>query len=302
MSICLFGEDAGQPVHEVTIRSKAGAEAKILSWGAVVRDLIVPSKTGPQRVVLGLNSLEDYIAHSPHYGALAGRFANRIRNGRFTLDGETYQLDQNFLGKHGLHGGSAGFGKRPWQVAHNDENSVTLRLFSHDGDGGFPGNLTVTCRYSFVEPANLRTEITATTDKATIVNLALHSYYNLDGSADILDHIVQIPADFISTLDAELIPTGEIRSVTGTPFDFRTPRAVRFAGEGGDFFKYDQNFMLSTRGGPLRHAATVTSPKNGLSMEVHTTEPCIQFYDGVKMNPPVPGLGGVMDGARGSLP
>jgi len=301
MSIRLFGEDAGQPVHEVTIRSKAGAEAKILSWGAVVRDLVVPSREGPQRVVLGLNSLEDYIAHSPHYGALAGRFANRIRNGRFTLDGETYQLDQNFLGKHGLHGGSAGFGKRPWQVAHNDENSVTLTLFSHDGDGGFPGNLTVTCRYSFVEPANLRTEITATTDKATIVNLALHSYYNLDGSADILDHIVQIPADFISTLDAELIPTGEIRSVTGTPFDFRTPRAVRFAGEGGDFFKYDQNFMLSTRGGPLRHAATVTSPKNGLSMEVHTTEPCIQFYDGVKMKPPVPGLGGVMYGARAGL-
>ena len=297
----LFGEANGQPVYEVTIRSKAGAEAKILNWGAVLRDLIVPSRSGPQRVVLGLNTLEDYISHSPHFGALAGRFANRIRDGHFEIDGAPYQLDRNFLGKHSLHGGSAAFGKRPWTLAHHDDSSVTLTLLSSDGDGGFPGNLTVTCRYSFVEPANLRAEITAVTDKPTIINLALHSYYNLDGSADILDHQVKIPAAFISAVDSELIPTGEIRHVADTPFDFRESRPMRYPSSAETVFHYDQNFLLNARGGALRHAATVLSLKNGLSMNVFTTEPCIQLYDGAKMKLPVPGLGGVLYGSRAGL-
>lgn len=301
MAVQLFGETAGKPVYEVTIRSQAGAEAKILSWGAVVRDLVVPTSHGPQRVVLGLNNLEDYIAHSPHYGALAGRFANRIKDARFSIDGETYQLERNFLSKHALHGGSAAFGKRVWTLAHHDNHSVTLTLVSPDGDGGYPGNLTVTCRYTLLEPAILRTEISATTDKPTIVNLALHSYYNLDGSPDILDHELQIEGDFISVLDEELIPTGAIRHVAGTPFDFRGLRAVRLPGPDNEPFRYDQNFMLRTRAGDLRLAATVRSPKNGLHMSVFTTEPCVQFYDGVKMNPPVAGLGGVKYGPRGGL-
>jgi aldose 1-epimerase len=292
MSKRQFGDIGGDPVFEVTIRSIAGAEAKILSWGAVVRDLVVPSKNGPQRVVLGLDRLEDYIAHSPHLGALAGRFANRVRDGGFSIDGKPYQLEKNFLGKHSLHGGSSGFGCRPWHLAHFDAHSVTLTLFSPDGDGGFPGNLTVTCRYSLIEPAILRTELTATTDAPTIINLALHSYYNLDGSDDILDHSLMIPADVISSVDHELIPTGEYRHVAHTPYDFRTLRPIRHAVPDGRHFHYDQNFILNTRSGSLRHAATVTSAKNGLSMEVFTTEPCIQFYDALNLKVPVSGLGG----------
>jgi len=288
----LFGETAGEPIFEVTIRSKAGAEAKILNWGAVIRDLVVPTEKGPQRVVLGLDRLEDYIAHSPHLGALAGRFANRIRDGRFAIDGKAYQLEQNFIGKHSLHGGASGFGQRPWQLAYSDTNSVVLTLFSPDGDGGYPGNLTVTCRYSLVEPATLRTELTATTDAATIINLALHSYYNLDGSDTILDHEVMIPSQFISIVDDELIPTGELRHVAKTPFDFRTSRPIRLIQSNGEPFHYDQNFMLDTRSGALRHAATVKSLKNNLSMQVFTSEPCIQFYDAKGLNVPVTGLGG----------
>jgi aldose 1-epimerase len=289
----VFDSNAGDaPVYEVTIRSEAGAEAKILSWGAVIRDLVVPWQGKGQRVVLGLDRFEDYIAHSQHLGALAGRFANRIRDGRFTLDGKSYQLERNFLGKHALHGGKSGFGIRAWQLAHHDEHSVTLVLVSPDGDGGFPGQMTVTCRYSFEEPATLRADLTATTDAPTIVNLALHSYFNLDGSADILDHEATIDAEFISSLDQELIPTGEFRSVEGTRFDFRKPRPIRGLDANGRHIPYDQNFLLATRGHSLRHAATVASKKNGLSLAVWTTEPCIQFYDAVNLRVPVAGLGG----------
>ena len=287
-----FGKVNGTTVHEVTLRNKSGAEAKILSWGAVLRDFMVPWKGQQQRVVLGLETLEDYIAHSPHLGALAGRFANRIRDGRFSIDGVSYQLEQNFLGKHSLHGGASGFGQRVWNLAHYDETSVTLVLFSPAGDGGYPGNLTVICRYSLTELATIRTELTATTDAPTIINLALHSYYNLDGSDDILDHELMLPADFISCLDSELIPTGEIKQVSGTTYDFRSPRPIRHRESNGRHFPYDQNFILKEPGPGLRHAATVRSPKNGLSMHVFTTEPCIQFYDAVNLNVSVPSLGG----------
>ena len=302
MTTRLFGEVDGQPVHEVTIRSKAGAEARILSWGAVIRDLVVPSAHGPQRVVLGLDRLEDYRAHSPHLGALAGRFANRIRDGRFVLDGETFQLDRNFLGRHMLHGGSAGFGHRLWTLAHHDAHSVTLVLLSPDGDGGFPGALLVTCRYSFEDEATLRTTIVATTDRPTVVNLALHSYFNLDGSADILDHEVTIDADAISVVDPELLPTGELRPVAGTVFDFRNPRPVRQIDAAGGLFHYDQNFILTPRsGGMLRHAARVCSPRTGLTMDVRTTETSIQFYDAKNLSVPVAGIDGQVLGPRAGL-
>lgn len=288
----LFGEISDQPIFEVTIRSKAGAEAKILNWGAVVRDFVVPTRSGPQSVVLGLDRLEDYVNHSPHLGALAGRFANRIRDGRFSIDDQTYQLEQNFLGKHSLHGGQSGFGCRSWQLAHYDATSVTLLLFSSDGDGGFPGNLTVTCRYSLIEPATLRTDLTATTDAPTVINLALHSYYNLDGSDSILDHELLIAADFITKLDDELIPTGEICPVSGSPFDFNSFRPIRYHRPNDVTFHYDQNFIVRGRAGALRHAASVRSVKNGLTMDVFSTEPCIQFYDAMKLMLPVAGHGG----------
>lgn len=290
MTMIEFGKINGKPVFEVTIRNNSGVEAKILSWGAVLRDFRVPWKGREQRVVLGLNRLEDYIAHSPHLGAIAGRFANRIRDGRFSIDGVQHQVEQNFLGKHSLHGGASGFGQRLWNLADFNENSATLVLFSKDGDGGFPGNLTVTCRYSLTEPGTIRTELMATTDAPTIINLALHSYFNLDGSSDILGHQLMLPADFISCLDHELIPTGEIKQVSETVYDFRSLRPIMMPRANGRHFAYDQNFFLRAADQGLRHAATVFSPKNQLSMEVFTTEPCIQFYDAVNLDIPVLGI------------
>lgn len=222
----LFGQSGEEPIYEIRISSKGGAEAAILNWGAVIRDLVIPLRREKQRVVLGLEKLEDYVKYSPHLGALAGRYANRIRDGKFSIDGQIFQLEMNFLGKHNLHGGSAGFGQRPWQVADYDQSFVTLVLVSKDGDGGYPGQLTTTLTYRFVDDATLRTEIMAMTDQPTIINLALHSYFNLDGSDDILDHQLQIESDFITALDPELIPTGEIRQVADTPYDFRMSRPI----------------------------------------------------------------------------
>src|SRR5580700_7499965 len=227
MSANAFGQIDQTPVFEVTIASQAGASAKILTWGAVVRDLVVPASNGLQRVVLGLNTLSDYLVYSPHFGAVPGRFANRIANGRFILDGVAYQLDRKPGDKHTLHGGPKGFGHRVWKLGPHDGSSVELTLESPDGDSGFPGALTATCVYRLVEPAALRVELSAVADRPTLVNLTQHTYFNHDGSPDILDHEVNLFADFYTPVDAELIPTGEIRAVAGTPYDFRAPRTVR---------------------------------------------------------------------------
>ena len=164
---------------------------------------------------LGLNTLTDYQAHSPSFGAAPGRFANRIANGRFTLDGVVHVLDTKPGEKHTLHGGPRGFGRRVWQLGNHDASSMTLTLQSPDGDSGFPGNLTANCTYRMLEPATLRVELSAVCDQPTIVNLTQHAYFNLDGSPDILDHELMLNCDFFTPTDAELIPTGEIRAVAG---------------------------------------------------------------------------------------
>jgi aldose 1-epimerase len=299
MNIRAFGEAEGAPVVEITIASKAGAVAKILSWGAVLRDLVVPSRNGAQRVTLGLNSLPDYQQHSPSFGAVPGRFANRIANGRFALNGFQYTLDHKPGDKHTLHGGPHGFGKRPWRLAEHDASSVTLTLHSPNGDAGFPGALDAKCVYRLEEPSTLRVELTAVSDSDTIVNLTQHAYFNLDGSPDILDHEVTLNADFYTPTDEDLIPTGEIRAVAGTPYDFRAARTVRNASSQ----TYDTNFVLAAQPGEngLALAAIVRSPKNGLTMELHTTEPGVQFYDAAKLNCPVPGLDGAHYGAHAGL-
>jgi aldose 1-epimerase len=295
-----IGECAGETIREVTIRNKAGAFARVLTWGAVIRDLQVPSPDGGmQRVVLGLNNLEDYMAHSPHFGAIAGRYANRIRSGKFHLDGKAYQLPLNQDGKHSLHGGGMGFGKRPWQLLHADANSVTLGLVSPDGDHGYPGNLAVTCRYGLTETNAMRVELSAHTDQATIINLAHHSYFNLDGSADILDHDLMVRANVMTPVDADLIPDGSLAPVSGTGFDFRKARPIRQMDSRGTRIWYDHNFVLRRErttpdpsGLDLAHAATLASKRSQLSMQVWTSEPCLQVYDGFKLNLPVPGLDG----------
>lgn len=304
MSVRAFGDVDGQPVFEITIRSRAGAEAKVVTFGALLRDFVVPSASGPQRVVLGLDTLEDYRKHSPSFGITAGRYANRIAHGAFTLDGRQHQLVRNQADKHTLHGGSTGFGKRVWQLGHHDETSVTMTLVSADGDMGFPGTATVTCVYRLLEPSTLRVEMSATTDAPTLMNLAHHTYWNLDGSSDILDHELQVAAAFYTPVDPDLITTGEILTVAGTPFDFRTPRPIRMAGPDGQPFAYDHNWVLAGHRpvhGELRHALSLKSRKSGLSLEVFTGEPGIQVYTGAKLNVAVPGLGGAQYGPFGGV-
>lgn len=299
MGVHVFGMIDGAAVMEIELVARSGARAKILTWGAVLRDLQVPTAEGLQRVTLGLNSIEDYLAHSPSFGAVPGRFANRIANGRFTLDGTAYELARKPGDKHTLHGGPKGFGKRLWKLGAYDDSFVELTLESPDGDAGFPGNLNATCIYRLIEPSTLRVELTATCDTATPINLTQHAYFNLDGSADILDHELQLACDFYTPSDAELIPTGEIRDVAGTLFDFRKPRTIR--NDGGQ--TYDTNFVarLPTGADNLAWIATLRSPRTNLSLELHSTEPGVQVYDAAKLNCPVAGLDGARYGAHAGL-
>ncbi len=299
MTVRVFGEVDGVVVHEVTLRSPDGAEAKIITWGATVRDLLVPHRGGLQRVILGLETLEDHVAHSPHMGAVAGRYANRLRDGRFTLDGRVFEVPRNLAGRHAVHGGGKGFGKRPWRLAWAEEDACALTLFSPDGDAGFPGDMTVTCVYRLLAPAMLRIELSATCSAATVVNLCSHCYFNLDGSETIADHRLKLEASFMTPVDEETIPTGEVRAVAGTPFDFRTERAIRSGTDDG--FRCDHNFVIAGEAGTLRPAAVLSSPLNGLRMDVRSTEPGLQVYDGAKLAVPVRGLHGRAYGAFSGL-
>jgi aldose 1-epimerase len=299
MSVHSFGLYGGAPAFEATIASKAGATAKVLTWGAALRDLVVPFGQGTQRVVLGLNSIEDYAGHSSYFGATPGRYANRIANGRFTLDGVAYNLARKDGEKHTLHGGPNGFGRRLWKLGPVDASSATLELDSPDGDEGFPGALHAVCVYRLLEPATLRIEFTATTARPTIVNLTHHSYFNLDGSSDVRDHELAILGDFYTPSDADLIPTGEIRTVAATPFDFRQPRPIR--NPSGQLYDFNLVAARTPDATGLAPIARVRSPLNGLTMELHSSEPGVQFYDAAKLDCPVAGLDGAHYGAHAGL-
>jgi aldose 1-epimerase len=307
MTIARIGTIGGREIEEVTLRSGAGAEAKVITFGAIVRDLTVPTLRGPQRVVLGLDDIEGYASVARHMGAIVGRYGNRIGHGRFAFDGETFQLDlnENRLdpagpGRQHLHGGAKGFSQRVWTIVDVTPASVTLALVSEDGDMGYPGRLVATCAYTLAEPATLRLVLEATCDRATPVNLTTHLYYNLDGSPDILDHALTIAAGHITPTDEELIPTGEVRSVAGTSYDFRSARPIR-EGMRGDEVDYDINYVLSGPRGALNHAATLASAKSGVAMELWTTEPGVQFYGGHKLAVPSGALGGASYGRHGGL-
>jgi aldose 1-epimerase len=250
-------------------------------------------------VLLGLNSIEDYIAHSPYFGAIVGRHANRIGGARFTLNNETYALDAN-EGLNQLHGGSIGFGTRLWSLVAHSESSVTLSLVSEDGDMGYPGRLIATCTYTLLPSATVRIELTAITDRPTPVNLTTHGYFNLDGSADILSHHLMIAADYITPTHPDLIPTGEIRPVADTAYDFTGLRPIG-AELIADDTLYDTNYVLRGPYGVLHQAAILKSPRNGLSMELWTTEPGVQFYAGHLINMPVSGLNGAQYGRHAGL-
>jgi aldose 1-epimerase len=307
-----FGSIGEQTIHEIAIASPDGsARAKVIAFGATLRDLEVKRANGQmQRVVLGFETLEDYIKHSPHAGATAGRFANRIKAGRFELDGKSYTLPLNENGRTALHGGGpTGFAKLPWVVTHSDAHSATFAHTSPDGTNGYPGTMLVSCRYQLLDGGALRIVMEATTDAATVVNLAHHSYFNLDGSADILDHTLAIRSNLMTPIDGDLIPNGEMRAVAGTAWDFRTARPIRMMGGDGTRVWYDHNWILRRDRSEacahpterIAHAATLASVKSGLTMETWTTEPALQFYDGFKLNVAVPGHGGVRCGANAGL-
>jgi len=286
-----FGQTPdGKPVEIYTLANAKGAQARILTYGGIVQSLKVPDKTGNYAdVVLGFDNLQGYLDKSPYFGALIGRYGNRIGGAKFTLEGQTYTLATNNNGNT-LHGGLKGFDKVVWAAEPSlgvDGPALTLTYLSKDGEEGFPGNLKVTAVYTLTESNVLRIEFTATTDKPTVVNLTHHSYFNLagQGNGKILGHILCINADNTTPVDAGLIPTGEIKPVDGTPFDFRTPTRI------GDRINnpdpvlqygpgYDHNWVVNNPPGQFGLQARVVEPVSGRTLEVWSDQPGLQFYAG----------------------
>jgi aldose 1-epimerase len=284
-----FGKTAdGQAVDLYTLTNANGLEAKIITYGGIVVSLKVPDRNGKLGdVVLGYDRLEGYLKDNAYLGCIVGRYANRIAKGRFTLNGRQYQLAQN-NGENHLHGGVGGFDKVVWKakpVQSKDGPSLSLNYLSKDGEEGYPGNLSVTVVYTLTNKNELKIAYSATTDKDTIVNLTHHSYFNLAGSGSVLNHHLMINADRFTPVDQTLIPTGEIRSVKGTPMDFTAPAVIGARIEQQDeqlkFGRgYDHNWVLNKNGDGLTLAARVYEPESGRVMEVYTTEPGLQFYSG----------------------
>lgn len=272
----------GSPVERITIRG-GGLTANVLTYGAVIQDLRLEGYDAP--LVLGFESFAPYLTHSPYFGATAGRCANRIRDGHLEIDGRTYQLDRNFIGKHLLHGGAAGMGKRVWAITRVDDQSISLTITQPAGDMGFPGALTTRVGFALLPEGVLDIRIEAETDAPTLCNIAHHSYFNLGGET-ISDHLLKIHAETYLPVDAELIPTGEVRPVAGTPFDFRALAPV------GQAHPVDHNFCLSRARRPLRPVARLENRETGVAMELRTTEPGLQVYDGAKIDIDLPGLHG----------
>ncbi len=279
----------GKAVYVYTLRNSKGAEARILNYGGIVISLTMPDKSGKMGdVVLGHNDFPMYITNSTYFGALIGRYGNRIANGKFSLDGKTYTLAQN-NNQNSLHGGIKGFDKVIWDVTPMEtKNGPALQMtyLSKDGEEGFPGNLNVTAVYTLTDDNALRVDFTATTDKPTICNLTHHSYFNLEGGAgDILNYEVMINGDKFTPVDATLIPTGVLQPVQGTVFDFTTPTKIgaRINNDDEQLKRgggYDHNWVLNKKAGDLSLAARVTDANSGRVLEVWTTEPGLQFYTG----------------------
>jgi aldose 1-epimerase len=283
----LFGRlPDGTAIQLYTLTNAHGLRATISTYGGILTSLLVPDAAGQLGdVVLGFDSLAgyqspEYRKAGPYFGALIGRYGNRIARGRFMLDGKAYVLATN-NGPNHLHGGLQGFDKVVWTAEPGTSprgQTLTLRYLSRDGEEGYPGNLLVTVMYTLTPDDALQIDYSATTDKATPVNLTNHSYFNLSGGKDVLGHEVTLPASRYTVVDDALIPTGELRPVQGTPFDFTTAHTIgeRIAQVPGG---YDHNWVLDRATG-LREAASVYEPTSGRTLQVHTTEPGVQFYTG----------------------
>ena len=300
----------GAPVQRFALRNRRGMEVEILDYGGTVTRLTAPDGKGRYAdVVLGHRTLDDYLANRQYFGCLVGRHANRIRNGRFALAGVEHSLGIN-SGAHSLHGGVRGFDKVVWSVTEADVTSEgpTLRLeyVSRDGEEGYPGTLAVSAVYTLTEDDSLRLDCTATTDALTVVNLTQHSYFNLNGAPDVLGHVLQIPAQRFTVTDASQIPTGELRSVLGGPFDFRQPTRIGErigaddeqlrAGNG-----YDHNWVIDKPPGELGLVASVFEPGSGRRLDVLSTAPGVQFYSGNSLDGSLIGKNGWSYGFRSGL-
>ena len=282
----------GRSVPSVTLTNRHGVAATVIAWGATLQALVMPGRDGPRDVVLGYAAMRDYLDHPQYFGATVGRFANRIAKGKFPLDGTAYQVPVN-NGPNSLHGGTAGFDKRLWSVvdtAGGETGHVTLRHVSPDGEEGYPGTLTVDATYSLGGDDRLTIEYRATTDKPTIVNVTNHTYWNLSGEGSAngaMGHVVTIPAGSYLPADAGAIPTGELRPVAGTAFDFRTPHVVgervRDAADEQLVFGrgYDHNWVIGRAATPDEHLmARVSDPASGRGFELWSNQPGLQFYSG----------------------
>jgi aldose 1-epimerase len=308
-----FGQTKdGVSVDLYTLTNASGMEVRAMTYGGIIVSLKVPDRDGQLGdVVLGYDSLDGYLKSSPYFGAIVGRYGNRIAKGKFTLDGEDYTLATN-NGPNALHGGNKGFDKVVWKAESFEKDGGVGVVFSYtspDGEEGYPGTLQAKVTYTLTDANELEFAYHAVTDKATPVNLTQHTYFNLagDGSGDILGHELMLNASHFTPVDSTLIPTGEIRSVEGTPFDFRTPTAIgaridaddeqiRFGGG------YDHNFVLDrTTGSGLALAARVYEPTTGRVMDVTTTEPGVQFYSGNFLDGTITGKNGHVYGHRSGL-
>ncbi|MGA9769246.1 MAG: aldose epimerase family protein [Blastocatellia bacterium] len=296
-----FGRTADQEAVDLyTLTNASGVEARIMTYGGTVVSLKVPDRAGKLTdVVLGYESLEGYLKNSPYFGAIIGRYGNRIAKGAFSLNGHQYTLPKND-GENTLHGGIKTFDKVVWKATEVKTKTgvgLSLSYTSRDGEEGFPGNLSVTVVYMLTNRNELKIDYSATTDKTTVVNLTHHSYFNLSGEGSILDHEMMIAANRFTPVDNGLIPTGELRSVKGGPMDFT--RAARIGarideqneqlvlGKG-----YDHNWVLNNSAGKLALAARAYDPASGRVMEVYTTEPGLQFYTGNFLDGSITGKGG----------
>ena len=295
---------AGKPIEMVTLKNSHGLEVQAITYGAIITSIKVPDRAGKiADVALGFDRPEQYWAEPfpPYFGAIVGRYGNRIAKGKFAIAGKTYTLATNNGANH-LHGGNKGFDKQVWTVTTKDGadgSSATFSRTSPDGEEGYPGTLQARVTYTLTEKNELIVDYHATADKATPVNLTQHSYFNLagEGAGTILDHELTMDADRYTPVDDTLIPTGELAPVQGTPFDFRKATAIGARidqanaqlknGKG-----YDHNWVLNRKGAGLQHAATLRDPKSGRTLDIATTEPGLQFYSGNFLDGTIKGKGG----------
>ncbi len=301
----VFGHLNGTQVPLFTLRSAHGLTATVTPYGARLVGLTVPDRNGTLAdVVLGHDDLSGYLDHATYFGATCGRYANRIAGGRFLLDGQQVQLDRNEAGNH-LHGGRHGLDRHLWVLAGQGADHASFSTTSPAGDMGYPGTLTVTTRYGFDAQGDFTIDMTAQTDAPTIVNLVNHAYFNLSGAGDILDHLLELAADFYTPVTHDLLTTGEVRPVSGTGFDFRSPRTLRDAMQGDPALAdgYDHNWCLRgpETGAALHLAARLTDPASGRRMTLRCNQPGVQVYTCGQMRQPLPGKGGAPYGRFAGL-